>query len=185
MQLLIVEGQRIAHAFAHVHRINGTDVEALIHVLIADQRGISVTAGDLARALGLTSSSVTALLDRLERSGHLRRERDRTDRRRVTVHYDPSGMQLAMSFFAPLGQLHRRVADTFTAEELDVVERYLATTVSAFRQYRDQLDTRQAHASDPGNVDRPAASGQVRPQQPPSPRRTEGRRPRRGSGRAS
>lgn len=57
-----------------------------------------LTAGDIGLATGLTSGSVTALIDRLEAGGYVRRLRDETDRRKVFVHADPS----RMSAFAPL-----------------------------------------------------------------------------------
>jgi hypothetical protein len=48
-----------------------------------------MTPGRLGEELNLTSPSVTALLDRLERHGHLRRVRDQRDRRRVTLEIEP------------------------------------------------------------------------------------------------
>lgn len=47
--------------------------------------GTDTTPADLARHLGLSTASITALLDRLERSGHVRRERHPTDRRKILV----------------------------------------------------------------------------------------------------
>ncbi|WP_312678019.1 MarR family transcriptional regulator [Microbacterium sp.] len=48
-------------------------------------RGESVTPIALSRYLGITSASTTALLDRLERSGHVSRGPNPTDRRSVLV----------------------------------------------------------------------------------------------------
>lgn len=42
-------------------------------------------AGDLGGALGLSSGAVTALIDRLERAGHVERKPDAADRRAVLV----------------------------------------------------------------------------------------------------
>ena len=44
-----------------------------------------LTAGQLAEATGLTTGSVTVMIDRLEKAGYVQRERDPTDRRRVIV----------------------------------------------------------------------------------------------------
>src|ERR1700743_2340076 len=44
-----------------------------------------VTAGELARAVGVTSGAVTGALDRLELAGYARRAPDPGDRRRVRV----------------------------------------------------------------------------------------------------
>lgn len=138
VQLLVAEGQRIGHVFAQRQGVNGTDVEALIRILVAgdDQ---PMTAGRLAAELGLTTGAVTTLIDRLERDGHVRRERDTADRRRVIVHYDQSGLELAGRFFRPLGLHHDAATSSFTPEELEIVKRYLAATIESFRSYRDQL----------------------------------------------
>jgi DNA-binding MarR family transcriptional regulator len=138
MQTLVAEGQRIGHAFAHRHGVHGTDVEALIRVLVAGERPL--TAGELAAELGLTTGAVTTLLDRLERAGHVRRERDERDRRRVNLHYGDAGLELAQQFFTPLGELHRAATSDFTPDELETVRRYLGASIEAFRSYRRQLD---------------------------------------------
>lgn len=145
VQLLIAEGQRIGHVFAHQQGVHGTDVEALIRILVAggDQ---PMTAGRLAAELGLSTGAVTTLIDRLEREGHVRRERDTTDRRRVIIHYDQAGLELAARFFQPLGLHHSAATSDFTPEELLVVERYLTATIESFRSYREQL---AAESADP------------------------------------
>src|SRR6202034_2168899 len=49
-----------------------------------------MTAGQLAELIGLTGASTTALVDRLESAGYATRERDKKDRRRVTIRAKPS-----------------------------------------------------------------------------------------------
>ena len=44
-----------------------------------------LTAGRLAELSGLTTGTVTGVIDRLERAGYVRRHRDESDRRRVLV----------------------------------------------------------------------------------------------------
>jgi DNA-binding MarR family transcriptional regulator len=51
----------------------------------------SLTPGDIAARTGLTSSSVTNLIDRLERTGHARRRAHPGDRRSVLVDLTESG----------------------------------------------------------------------------------------------
>src|SRR5580700_9490830 len=72
----------------------------LFHTAVADRMGVSgadakcrsillqfgpMTAGELARHLGLTSGAVTGVIDRLERARLARRVADPKDRRRVVV----------------------------------------------------------------------------------------------------
>ncbi|MGZ0148184.1 MarR family winged helix-turn-helix transcriptional regulator [Kribbella sp. WER1] len=139
VQMLVAEGQRIAHVFAQRHGVHGTDVEALVRILVAGERGQPLTAGQLSTELGLTTGSVTTLIDRLERAGHVRRERDPADRRRVILRYGEPGRELATQFFEPLGVHHRSATGDFTAAELEVVRRYLTATIAAFGSYRAEL----------------------------------------------
>src|SRR5512133_1418905 len=55
---------------------------------VIDQHG-RITAGDLAKALRLTTGAVTTVVDRLERAGFARRVADPDDRRRVLIEITP------------------------------------------------------------------------------------------------
>src|SRR6266568_5541350 len=61
--------------------INATDLNCLNILSFSGQ----MTAGELARATGLTTASITGVADRLEEAGFVRRERDASDRRRVVI----------------------------------------------------------------------------------------------------
>src|SRR5690349_21852556 len=65
--------------------VNATDLNCLNLVALAGP----LTAGELARQTGLTTASITGVLDRLEEGGFVRRERDPKDRRRVNVKLNP------------------------------------------------------------------------------------------------
>jgi DNA-binding MarR family transcriptional regulator len=68
---------------------------------------------EIARSLGLTTGSITALLDRLEKKGLIERTNDPGDRRGLLVR--PTAL-----VFAELGPIFRMVAITLAA----TVERY-------------------------------------------------------------
>ncbi|WP_305784599.1 MarR family winged helix-turn-helix transcriptional regulator [Symbioplanes lichenis] len=59
-------------------------------------------ASELADRLGIRTASVTLLIDRLERAGHVRRVRDTADRRRVTVSVTESARAASYAAWAPL-----------------------------------------------------------------------------------
>jgi DNA-binding MarR family transcriptional regulator len=69
--------------------VNGTDLRCL---RLLQGEGVT-TAGDVAREMGLTTGATTAVLDRLERRGFVRRTRDRRDRRRVTIGLTPAAQR--------------------------------------------------------------------------------------------
>jgi DNA-binding MarR family transcriptional regulator len=59
---------------------------AVVRFLVeAERRGVSLTPGEIALALGVSTAATTALVDRLEMVGLVRRERNPTDRRSVIV----------------------------------------------------------------------------------------------------
>jgi len=64
----------------------------LVMLALWEADGLSVS--DLGRRLCLDSGTLTPLLKRLEAAGHVRRERDRADERRVHVHLTPAGRGL-------------------------------------------------------------------------------------------
>jgi DNA-binding MarR family transcriptional regulator len=68
----------------------------------ARRAGEELTAGRLGAVLGLNSAGTTALLDRLERAGRVRRARGRSDRRKVVVEVTDSAVELGRTFFGPL-----------------------------------------------------------------------------------
>lgn len=133
------DAQHVGHAFAAQHGLGGTDLQALIAVMDAELLGEPITPGRLGEQLNLSSGSVTALVDRLERGGHIRRDRDTTDRRKILLHYAERGAALAMAFFQPLGVRTDAVMTEFTDEELAVVHRFLVGMCVSMRQHRDAV----------------------------------------------
>ena len=73
--------QLMGQAAADRIGINATDLNCLNILSFSGQ----MTAGELARATGLTTASITGVVDRLEEAGYVRRERDPRDRRRVVI----------------------------------------------------------------------------------------------------
>ncbi|WP_426755225.1 MarR family winged helix-turn-helix transcriptional regulator [Myxococcus sp. Y35] len=62
-----------------------------VHAILWLGRDGALTMGDLARRLGVTEKTVTGVVDRLERQGHLTRERSATDRRVVHCRLTDEG----------------------------------------------------------------------------------------------
>jgi DNA-binding transcriptional ArsR family regulator len=107
--------QLLGAASAERIGINVTDLNCL-NILALGGR---MTAGELARRTGLTTASITGVLDRLEEAGFVRRERDPDDRRRVIVRLDAArGMRDVAPVFAPVVAAWRAVAEQYTEDEL-------------------------------------------------------------------
>ncbi|SIQ37887.1 MarR family winged helix-turn-helix transcriptional regulator [Micromonospora avicenniae] len=136
-----VDAQHIGHAFANLHGLNATDLQALIAVMDAELADDPLTAGRLGEQLNLSSGAVTALVDRLERAGHIRRDRGATDRRKILLRYADRGVALAVAFFEPLGRRTDAVTAGFSDDELQVVHRFLRAMVESTREHRDEMRT--------------------------------------------
>jgi len=124
LRRLTVELDAVGQRFAELHGLNRTDVRALVAIMDAARRGQALTAGGLGDAVELRSASVTALLDRLEKAGHVRRIRDAEDRRRVVLEMSDSAMAAGASFFGGLQRELLAAMEGYTDEELAVVHRF-------------------------------------------------------------
>ena len=131
-----VELDAVGHRFAEMHDLGRTDVRALIAIMDATRGGRALTAGGLGSAVELSSASVTALVDRLERAGHVRRARDPEDRRRVVLEMTEATMASGDEYFGGLQSELVRVLAGYTDEELAVVRRFLAEATEAIVRHR-------------------------------------------------
>ncbi|MGW3461276.1 MarR family transcriptional regulator [Streptomyces olivaceoviridis] len=88
--------------FAQRNGMHPTDVRALIALMDARRAGEEMSAGRLGGVLGLNSAGTTALVDRLEAAGLVRRVRGERDRRRVVIEVEDRAVELGQAFFGPL-----------------------------------------------------------------------------------
>lgn len=156
MRGMNLDGQRVADAFAHLHGLNTTDMRALVLIMEAETRKEALTAGQLAASLGTSSGATTAVIDRLERIGHVHRNRAHSDRRKVTLHFEPLAMKLASAYFGPLGALTDDVMARYSPAELETIHRFMEDMRGVYTQYL----TRMADPAPlPPAPDRPDAAG--------------------------
>ncbi len=125
LRRLTVELDAVGQRFAALHGLGRTDVRALVAIMDAARAGRALTAGALGEAVQLSSASVTALLDRLERVGHIRRVRDPADRRRVVLEMSDSAMAAGGAFFGGLQRDLLAAMAGYPDEEIAVVRRFL------------------------------------------------------------
>ena len=125
LRRLNVELDAVGGRFAQLHGLNRTDVRALVAIMDAARRGEALTAGQLGEAVELRSASVTALVDRLEKVGHVRRVRDPEDRRRVALEMSESAMAAGGQHFGGLARDLTAAMAHYTDDELAVVQRFL------------------------------------------------------------
>ncbi|WP_413320125.1 MarR family transcriptional regulator [Agrococcus sp. 1P02AA] len=115
-----------------------TDLLALRLLLQAHRTGELMRQRDLGTALGLASPSVTALVDRLVRSGHVRRDAHPDDRR-ATVVVPTTDTDDEVR--ATLGAMHQRMIDV--VDGLDDDER--RTVASFFERMVEAVEQVDVH----------------------------------------
>jgi MarR family transcriptional regulator, organic hydroperoxide resistance regulator len=140
---LTAESDQMGRAFAAVHRVRPSDFRALLHILVAENAGTPLTSGELRHKMGLSAAAITYLVERLMNSGHIRRDSDGEDRRKVILRYSDPGLATARSFFNPLG-IHTRLAlSGLPDSDLAAAHRVFAALIAAMRHFQDELGAPQ------------------------------------------
>lgn len=122
--------------------INRTDGRCLD---LIDRRG-RMSAGQLANESGLTTGAVTAVIDRLEAAGYVRRIRDTLDRRKIWVELTEDTRNIIARIFGHYEKTGPMMMDRFTPEQIRGILDYLE--IGTFLQnemaaaLREHLDPR-------------------------------------------
>jgi DNA-binding MarR family transcriptional regulator len=139
LRVVTAESEQIGRAFAAVHDVRPTDFRALLHVMVAETAGEPVTSGELRQRMGLSGAAITYLVDRMMASGHIIRQSDPTDRRKVILRYSDSGLETARAFFAPLGTHSHDAMAELPDSDLEAASRVFTALVEAMRRYQHDL----------------------------------------------
>ncbi|MFD6441718.1 MarR family winged helix-turn-helix transcriptional regulator [Peribacillus sp. NPDC060186] len=91
---------------------------------ILNEKG-PITAGELSKITGLSTGSVTALIDRLEKSGYVKRERDRMDGRRVMIVPISARQEQIKSHYQSLSTATKNLCSTYNKEELAFILQFV------------------------------------------------------------
>lgn len=102
-------------------------------------RGGPMSAGALAKEIGLTPGAVTGMVDRLERAGLVRREVDPDDRRRVVITPTESGRGGHSGVFADLGAAMAAMMTRYSPEEQRVISDFVSRTVDVLKEQTAKL----------------------------------------------
>jgi len=102
-----------------------------------------LTAGQLAEITGLTTGAVTGVIDRLEKAGFARRERDPADRRRVIVQpmLEKAGEKLG-PLFSHFQQRYLPLLEGYQDDELRLLLQFVEKSISFMQEEIDWLRKR-------------------------------------------
>lgn len=122
-------------AMAKHFDLHPTDLEVLDLILLRE----SVSAGELIKATGLTSGSVTALLDRLEAKSLVIRERDESDRRRAIVRLNRAATATIEAAYEPRQKAMFDLWSQFDEQELQTITDFLTRSLDLLITITEQI----------------------------------------------
>jgi DNA-binding MarR family transcriptional regulator len=126
----------------------------MFHQAVADRLGLNITdhkcldlillngpmsAGALAESTGLTTGAITAVLDRLERAGFVRRAADPTDRRKVVAEALPKRLEEARKLFEPFVVSLDELTGRYDDRELAAILDYMTNSATVLQHSTGRL----------------------------------------------
>ena len=115
--------------------MNRTDMRCID---LIDQAG-GMTAGELAKAAGLTTGAVTAVVDRLEKAGLARRVADPSDRRRVRIEVTPKLWELTGPLMMPFLEESQAIVDDYSTEELERFTEFIQRVIDVQAKHTERI----------------------------------------------
>jgi DNA-binding MarR family transcriptional regulator len=129
----VIFGQTVANRVG----VSSSDLECLDFLNIEGR----VTAGRLAELTGLTTGAITGVVDRMEKAGLVRRERDESDRRKVFIAIVPEALARVGRFYEPLQKAVTRDWEGYTDAELKLLLRFMTQGYNTMLGVLDDLKT--------------------------------------------
>src|SRR6185503_7263063 len=111
-------GQTVANCIG----ISSSDLECLDFLNLEGR----VTAGRLAEVTGLTTGAITGVVDRLEKAGLVRRQRDESDRRKVFIATVPENVAKIGRFYEHMQRAILKDWDGYSDAELRLLLRFMS-----------------------------------------------------------
>lgn len=136
-------GERIQQAFqvALVNAVLGNDrIAREFGLMVTDTQALHLlvlrpdirNAKQLSDATGISTSTVSRVIDRLERDGYLHRTRDPSDRRSARLELDMARIQPLIDRYGEYVAHLQHVNAGYTEEQLDLIADYLEKTNGVF-----------------------------------------------------
>jgi MarR family transcriptional regulator, organic hydroperoxide resistance regulator len=128
----------LQHVIAENIGLHVTDAECIDFL---QEMGPS-TAGDLAKATRLTTGAITNVIDRLEKSGFVKREPDPNDRRKVIVSILPKKLTRAKSNYAALALQVQQLFSRYDAKQLKFLIRHTQALYEIYQAQTKSIESR-------------------------------------------
>jgi DNA-binding MarR family transcriptional regulator len=125
---LLEQSAKYEHFIEGALNINETDFKAMGALM---QQG-SMTAGQLAKAVGVSPGATTSIIDRLAAVGHVTREQNASDRRGVVVVANPASIAAAWGHLMPIIAASESAIRSMPTEAQEAVVAYLRSMIEAY-----------------------------------------------------
>ncbi|MFK0376456.1 MarR family winged helix-turn-helix transcriptional regulator [Pandoraea sp. NPDC090278] len=116
-------------ALAEQLGLNVTDLNALDLILELE----SITAGQLAELMGVSSGGITTVIDRLERAGFVEREKNPHDRRMVMIHPIEEKCAQIEQFLSSVSRELTAVSAAYDHSELAAIHDFLVQSIRTLK----------------------------------------------------
>jgi MarR family transcriptional regulator, organic hydroperoxide resistance regulator len=107
-----------------------TVAQSGILFLLKEKNGRSMT--ELSRILGIDNSTLSGLIDRLEKARLVERNASPTDRRSSHIYMTQEGIEAAEGAKRVIRRVNEKIKDGFTPEEMETFKKVLKTFFGRF-----------------------------------------------------
>lgn len=128
----------VERALAEHMSLRPMDYDAIGHLMESERSPLGTL--ELAARLRISPGSATELVDRLEKAGHVARERSPHDRRRVQLTVQPPAIDRVLGGLTPLFRSLDALADEYTEEQQEVIADFLRNAAQRTRAFMATLD---------------------------------------------
>ena len=129
------QGTIYASAVADSVGISSSDMDCMDFLNLEGR----MTAGRLAELTGLTTGAITGVVDRMEKAGLVRRERDAEDRRKVFIAPAKESMAKLGQLYEPLQRAMQKQSGRYTDAEVRLLLRYATESYQSILDATTQL----------------------------------------------
>jgi DNA-binding MarR family transcriptional regulator len=123
------------HSVADAMGLRVTDAECIDFL---QEMGPS-TAGELAKATRLTTGAITAMVDRLEKAGFVKRSPDPKDRRKVIVTFLPQKHAAIKRNYAALTKAVQTMLSDHTEDQLNLLVTYTHALAGIYKAQTQRI----------------------------------------------
>src|SRR6266850_3578367 len=147
----VIFGQTVASRVG----ISSSDLECLDFLNLEGR----VTAGRLAELTGLTTGAITGVVDRLERAGLVRRQRDPEDRRKVFIATVPENIAKGGRFYEHMQRGMQKLWESYSDAELRLLLEFASkgyeTVLAATEELKSMVEAPKGKPAKKGKASGP------------------------------